>query len=58
MKVYIVTVLVDTEYGNRATYEVYDSKEKAQKFIDEHQEVVKCWYGDDIEYDLEVWKVK
>lgn len=58
MKVYIVTVLVDTEYGNRDIYEVYDSEEKAQKFIDENQEIVNCWYGDDIEYALEAWEVR
>ncbi len=58
MKVYIVTVLVDTEYGNRDIYEVYNSKEKAQKFIDEHQETINCWYGDDNEYNFEAWEVR
>lgn len=58
MKVYIVTVLVDTIYGNRDVYEVYDSEEKAQKFIDEHQKIVDCEYGYDDEYNCEVWEVR
>ena len=47
MKVYVVQVMVDEEYGCMEAEAVYSSQKAAQAWVDEHQLMLHPWYCED-----------
>lgn len=62
MKVYVVSVCVDDEYGCREAESVYSSKEAAEAWVAEHQYYLKTWFCEDEKgypaYIVEEFEVK
>lgn len=49
MKVYVVNMMVDDEYGCREAQAVYASREDAEKWVAENQEYEHPWFCEDEE---------
>lgn len=47
MVVYVVSAMVDDEYGCQEASRVFSSMELAQAYVDAHQEFVSVWWQDE-----------
>ena len=52
MKVYIVRICIDDEYGCMGVDSVYAKKEDAERYVAENQFTYDCWYGEQDLYDI------
>lgn len=58
MKIYIVTCIVEEEYGGTENVAVFGNKADAEKYVAERQETFEAWWGNTVErYAIEEWKV-
>lgn len=59
-KVYIVEEMTELEYGGTDIVAVFDTEDKAKKFVEENQEMVSVWWADeDIEsFSYREWGVE
>ena len=62
MKVYVVNMMVDDEYGCREAQAVYASREDAEKWVAENQEYEHPWFCKDEEgvplYEIEEFELQ
>lgn len=58
MKIYIITCIIEDEYGGTENVAVFGNKADAEKYVAEHQETFEAWWGKTVErYAIEEWKV-
>lgn len=61
MKIYIVTQVCDEEYGNTQNVGVFDTREEAEKYLNENVQQYEAWFMDEGETRpdmyIEEWEV-
>lgn len=59
MTVYVVTCVVEEEYGMSENVAVYATKRDAEKYLKNRQEKWRHWNGKEYDrYSIEEWEVK